>query len=215
MREIRQNPTLFKKIQFFYSGSIGLENVVSRFNGSKFINDLMPIQITPLNYNESIELIKKIIDNDPITFNDKALEYLLEEISWWIPFYFNLIMDEVDKKIKESKVNLITENLIDLAINSALKLSVYFKPWYERLRTAYKGHDFSFVKDILNILSDKKLLTSSEIINRAIKYQIEESYSDIMNALKHDGYVNNNDDPNVYRFNSPLLRKWWYCNVAN
>lgn len=215
MREIRQNPDLLKRIQFIYAGSIGLENVVSRFNGSKFINDLTPVLIQPLNLDETKKLVDKIIDKDPIEFNEDVYGYLLEEINWWIPFYFNLILDEADKLLKTKTDKIITKEIIDKAISNALKLSIHFKPWFERLRIAFKGKEFMFIKEFLNTLSKQKSLNTGIIIDMSVKYELEESYTDLMNTLKHDGYINNTEKPETYKFNSPLLRKWWYNNVAN
>ena len=38
---------------------------------------------------------------------------------------------------------------------------------------------------------------------------------DVIKALIYDGYINNNDDAKIYRFNSPILKMWWYKNVTN
>jgi hypothetical protein len=93
-REIRQSKSTYKRIQFIYAGSIGLENIVSRFNGIQFINDLNPVLIPILTQKEVETLLKKIIDNPSITFADDAKQHLLNIIEWWIPFYFQLILDE-------------------------------------------------------------------------------------------------------------------------
>jgi predicted Ser/Thr protein kinase len=113
------------------------------------------------------------------------------------------------------ETNLISIEILDEAIKNALKHAIHFRHWFDRLRDAFKGNEFSFTKELLNRVSEFQRITSSEIVDLSIHYGIENVYNDIINALKHDGYINNNDDPKVYRFNSPLLRKWWYCNVAN
>jgi hypothetical protein len=57
-------------------------------------------------------------------------------------------------------------------------------------------------------------MKSNEIIDLSVKYNIRDSYKNLLNTLIYDGYINNNEDPKVYRFNSPLLRQWWRNNVA-
>lgn len=214
-REMRLSPDFHKKIQFVYAGSIGLENVVSRFNGIKFIGDLAPISISPLSKQESKEFINKIIDDNAITLNEESFSYLLQRIEWLIPYYFQIILDECDKILKENKSLIITKDVIDSAFNNALKQRIYFEQWLQRLRTAYKGDDFSFAKEVLNIISISPTIKSTEIFDLVVKYKLEGTYNNIINALKYDGYINNNDDPKIYRFNSPLLKEWWYRNVAN
>ena len=214
-REIRLSPTLSKKVQFIYAGSIGLENIVSKFNGTKFINDLTPILVSPLTTQEAKFLVKTIITGNNITLDDDAFNYLLEKIEWLIPFYFQILLDECGKVLKRDGSEIITKAVIDLAINNVLRYRLYFDNWFDRLRAALKGKDFSFVKEVLNIASENPTIISSEIFNLAVKYKLEDSYNNLLNTLKYDGYINNNDDPKIYRFNSPLLKEWWYRNVAN
>ena len=214
-REIRQRPEIHKKLQFIYTGSIGLENIVERINGINFINDLHPISIPPLSRKEAEGLTDKIIRGSEVTFADGAFEHLLNLIEWWIPFYFQIILDEVPKILVANNSTVITKDDIDTAINNALKLRIYFEHWFTRLRNAFKGNNFSFVKEVLNIISEKKRFSSSRIVDLAIKHELEDSYNNLINTLKYDGYINNEDDPKTYRFNSPLLREWWNRNVAN
>ena len=42
-----------------------------------------------------------------------------------------------------------------------------------------------------------------------------EDYKDIVVSLVYDGYINNNENIKIYRFNSPILRMWWRKYVAN
>lgn len=212
-REFRAS--FHKRIQFVYAGSIGLENIVSKIDGIKFINDLASIRIPPLSEKEAREFVKKILGDNEINFNEQSFEYLIQKISWLIPFYFQIILDECGKILKDTSSNEITNDVINLAFTNALKHRIYFEHWFTRLRTAYKGDDFTFVKEALNLISSKSSVPSTGILDLALKYKLEHSYNNILNALKHDGYINNNDDPKIYRFNSPLLREWWKRNVAN
>ena len=214
-RSIRQDPAMRNKLQFIYAGSIGLENIVSKMNHVNLVADLAPISVTPLTKKEVKKLINMIFDGSEITLEEGAFEYLLDVIEWWIPFYFQIILDESYKIIEERGSTVITKSDIDGAVKNALKQRIYFEHWFARLRKAYKANDFSFVKELLNVISEKKKIPSSEIFDCAVKYGLENSYTDLVNALKHDGYINNSDNPKEYRFNSSLLREWWYANVAN
>lgn len=214
-RVIRQAPEIHKKLQFVYAGSIGLENIVSRMNGSSFINDLVPIKIPPLTQTEVKELIELILDGSCIEFDDGAYKHLLDIIGWWVPFYFQLILDEANKVLVGECSKKITVQVLDRALNNALEQRIYFDQWFIRLRKAYKSEEFSFVKELLNFLSLNKTIRSLDIHDMAVKYKIESTFNDLVNALKHDGYINNNEDPKIYQFNSPLIREWWKNNVAN
>ena len=104
---------------------------------------------------------------------------------------------------------------IDRAFNRMLEQRNHFEHWHTRLRTALKGNDYNFVKEVLNIASEKDTITSNEIFNLAVKYGLEVNFKDLIGSLIYDGYINNEDDTHVYRYNSPILRMWWRKNVAN
>ena len=47
-------------IQFIYSGSIGLANVVNKLKRLDLINDIVNIEVPPLNQSEAKELITRL-----------------------------------------------------------------------------------------------------------------------------------------------------------
>ncbi|MDQ7086163.1 MAG: hypothetical protein Q9M36_15185 [Sulfurovum sp.] len=90
----------------------------------------------------------------------------------------------------------------------------YFESWQSKLREAFENREYLFAKEVLNKISLSDTLSAIQIENISTKYEADES-REIIKALVYDGYINNNDDPKIYRFNSPILRMWWYKNVAN
>lgn len=214
-RKIRLNPELAKKVQFIYAGSIGLENVVGNMNELKLINDLTPQKIKPLTLDEANVLITKIIDDANVSIGVESVEYLIQKIEWLIPFYFQIILDECGKILKSTIPKIITVRIIEKAIDNALKYRMYFENWLGRLRTAYRGDEYSFIIELLNTTSTDSTIQSTDVFNLAVKYKLKGSYKNIIKTLLHDGYINNEGNPKVYRFNSPLLKEWWYRNVAN
>ncbi len=214
-RTLRQMPAINEKIQFIFAGSIGLENVVDSLNASATINDLYSFAIPPFTKNEAKNLVLKLIESTDYVFKESKIEYMLNKIEWLIPFYIQLIIDEIDKLEFEKEPKSITKKEIDEAFLQAVEHRNYFTNWHTRLRRAYKGNDYNFTKELLNHVSGKDTITSGEIRDLAAAFEVEAEYVNILNALKYDGYINNHDDPKVYRFNSPLLKTWWYKNVAN
>ena len=214
-RELRQSPKLQDKVQFVYAGSIGLENIVSRLNSMNLINDLVSVPVPQFSREEALTLVEKILTGSSITISPAGLERLLVVIEWLIPYYIQILLDESYSITESEQEAVINERVVDEAVKRALKHRLYFEHWFIRLRKAYQGDEFSFVKAVLNLASENKTVTSVEIINIAVQYKLEASYNHPLGALKYDGYLNNDADAKVYRFNSPLLREWWRCNVAN
>jgi hypothetical protein len=220
-RELRQDPEINQKIQFVYAGSIGLENIVSRLNAVNLVNDLAPLKVTPLNHEEAHQLMQELTENKPFDLSKPNRDYILNEIQWNIPFYFQLAVMEIsnllldDEGENKSGKKRVTKKVIDHAFSRMLEQRNHFEHWEKRLRKAFKKEDYNFSKEVLNLISDKENIESVEIMNLAQKFNIPGSYKDIVNSLVYDGYINNNDDPRIYRFNSPLLKMWWWKNVAH
>ncbi|MBD3288813.1 AAA family ATPase [candidate division KSB1 bacterium] len=214
-RELRQDKELSKNVQFIYTGSIGLENIVSKLNAVKTINDLARLKIPPLNNEEATKLIHLLLKNVDFRLTDQLIDYILEIVEWLIPFYIQLIIQELKFVSRERNSKEISRDTIDLAFDEMLDQRHHFEHWHDRLRKTLKGNDYNFIKELLNIVSENGTITSNEIYNIAVKYKLENTYKVLVGALVYDGYINNHDDAHVYRYNSPILRMWWRKNVAN
>ncbi len=214
-RELRQETEISKSAQFIYTGSIGLENIVSKLNMMSTINDLSRLEIPPLKKEEATQLIVLLLENVDFELSERVIDYILQKIEWLIPFYVQLIIDELKNLHRDENIEKITENIVDQAFTEMLKQRQHFEHWLSRIRASLKGGEYNFVKELLNITSENATISSNEIFNLAVKYQLDSIHKDLVGSLVYDGYINNNDDIKVYRYNSPILRMWWWQNVAN
>ena len=214
-REIRQDSEITENVQFIYTGSIGLENIVSRLNAVSTINDLVRLKVPPLTESEANQMIQRLLARVQFVLKDGVIEYIFHQIEWLIPFYIQLIMQELRNICREQGIDAIEKAHVDKALQEMLEQRNHFEHWHTRLRTTFKGRGYSFVKDVLNITSEKSEITSNEICDLAVKYDIESSFKDIIGSLVYDGYINNHEEVHTYRFNSPILKMWWRQNVAN
>ncbi|MCG3661752.1 ATP-binding protein [Aliarcobacter butzleri] len=209
-REIRQDKKLSERITLIYAGSIGLESVASKIDSISLINDLSVIKVSPLEFDDAKEFVKILSISNDINIEKNEIIYLLNKIEWLIPFYIQLIMDELRKSSTK-----ITTQIIDKTFSSILSNRNHFEHWHTRLKSL-EDCEYKFAKKILNITSEKQVITFSEIVNIAEenKLSVDEA-KEVRNSLIYDGYINNNDNVREYRFNSPILKMWWYKNVAN
>jgi len=198
-----------------YTGSIGLENLVSKLNAIDTINDLARLKITPLKKEEAKSFIHLLSENVDFELSETIIDYILKKIEWFIPFNIQLIMFEIKAIYRDHHLNKITHGTIDQAIEEMLEQRQHFEHWHTRLRSSLKGNEYTFIKELLNIASEKERISSNEIFNLAVKYQLEKSYKDLTGPLVYDGYINNHDKVKTYRYNSPIVRMWWRQNVAN
>jgi len=213
LRAIRQ-ASQFKNIVFIYAGSIGLESVVSKLDGMKHINDLKPIKVSPLERDDAKNFIAHLLRDNSFNIDEIQIDYMLDKIEWLIPFYIQLILDEVKKLSRKNST--ITNDSVDKAIDNALEHKNYFDNWRSKIKEAFSDKGYLFSKEVLNYISENNTITKKEIANIADKYELsEDEKRETFQSLIYDGYINNEDDIKIYRFNSPILRMWWYRYVAN
>ena len=213
-RELRQDQKFSQKVTFIYAGSIGLESVVSKIDAIKHINDLNNIKVPPLTPPEAEQFTIALFKSAEIKINQADIDYLLNTIHWLIPFYIQLITQEI-KKIyrREQKIN---QAVIDQAIHNALDNRNHFESWQSKLKTALGNNEYLFCKEVLNAISNQKETNFLDIMNIASKHNLDSNEAkDCLHSLIYDGYINNNDNNKTYQFNSPILRMWWNKNVAN
>ncbi|VAW70298.1 hypothetical protein MNBD_GAMMA10-2338 [hydrothermal vent metagenome] len=217
-RALRQDAQISNKLTFVYAGSIGLESVVAKMHATKHINDLNSIKIMDLSVAEAKKFAHKLSADININIPDEQITYLLEKIEWFIPFYIQLIIQEIRSlHRRELAENLpVTNTQIDNAINNALDHRNHFESWHSKLKEGHGKNEYLFAKQVLNIISEKLSIMSLDIINIALKHSLDEDVArEILHSLVYDGYINNDKDIKLYRFNSPVLRLWWCRNVAN
>ena len=214
-RELRHDTEISKNIQFIYTGSIGLENIVSKLNATKTINDLSRLSISPLTTEEAKKMINLLLKKLPFNLTSDLIGYILNQIQWLIPFYIQLVLQEIKNIHRDEGLTEISKAIVDKAINGMLDQRHHFDHWHTRLRTTLNSKEYNFTKEVLNISSESGTIESREIYNLAVKYKLENTYKDIIGTLIYDGYINNIENAKIYHYNSPILSMWWRQNVAN
>ena len=213
---LRKNPSILNHVTFIYAGSIGLESVVAKIASMKFISDLNSIKVNPLTFDDAEVFTEQLCKSVSIKMSNKTIIYLLEKIEWLIPFYIQLLIQELKTFSRENNVSEIDEEIIELAIKRAIDHKNYFEHWRSKLKEGFKKKGYLFSKEILNTISEDNMMTSLQISNIATKHELDDDYArEIIHSLVYDGYINNHDNVKEYRFNSPILKLWWYKNVAN
>ncbi|MFH1942288.1 MAG: ATP-binding protein, partial [bacterium] len=172
-------------------------------------------QDRPFTTDEAKELIHLLLQNVSFELPNHLIDYILQQIDWLIPFYIQSILDQIRNIHRDEELNKISKATINKAILQMLEQRNHFEHWHKRIRESLQKDDYNFAKELLNVISENGTIDSNEIFNLAVKYGLESTYKDLVNSLVYDGYINNNDDHRIYRYNSPIVRMWWRKNVAN
>ena len=215
MRQVFSNTSL----QFVYTGSTGLNNVVKKLNELDLINDIPSIPIEPFSQDEVKFLIKRLVlgfkeDNEYFEIDDKTIEYILKKIRWRLPYYIQIIVEELFEYYDENE-KIIDASIVEMVISDIVKANSnhqnYFENWKRRLRTAFKNEEYDFAVSVLNYISKNDVISHAGFHDMSIQYKVDD-FKYVSDVLMHDGYIS--EDNKNYGFNSILLKEWWYINVA-
>lgn len=208
-RALRNTDYIKKNVIFIYTGSNSLNITVSRFDASNLINDLNSVPINPLKDAEARDMVTKIFAEYGFTIDDKRLSYFLEKISWLIPFYCQLLIQEIRLMIEAEEE--ITEDIIDTAFEHIIEMrnKNYFENYLSRLRRIFKDGDYKYAQAILNMIATEDSLTEEKAYDLSQKFELTSHWKkNILECLIYDGYLTNNA-VGALVYNSPILKMWW------
>jgi uncharacterized protein len=213
-RSLRTNPDIINKAIFVYTGSIGLTHTVSALGGTAFINDLNSVEVPALQRAEAVDLLKQLLGHYQFSIEEAATTYLLDKIEWLIPFHIQLAVQEIELLLQAGEI--VTPSIIDKSFNTIVdsRNNNHFDHYYSRLKTHFKGEEFVFANDLLQWIAVAQTIEKGRIYDLSVKYKLAERCKGILETLVYDGYINNNDNVNLFRFNSPVVRMWWVKNIC-
>lgn len=209
LREIRSEGG-FKNFTLVFAGSIGLQHVIKTIDRLKLINDLHPIHTEALNDTEADQFIGQLLSEATISFSDDSRQYMKNKIAYLLPYYIQLMLEEIDLVAYNEENADITRQTIDSAFDNVLGKSPNFEDWLVRLKQ-YQHEHFPFINDILKTCAHKQRITLQEIYNLALseKHNREDDYMDFVEQLINEGYLTEINNSKTYRFLSPFLQSFW------
>jgi len=211
LRYWRQQPELNKKVRFVLAGSVGLHYVVKAIEGrSAVLGDLSPVKFEPLTHEAAIEYVKWATDSSSLFFDPALIEYLLGKIHYYVPYFINLILNDINGQARRINDPEITEQEIDNVCEAIVTHNDYFQDWKDRLQQYMTKTDFDFVNELLIHTAHKGVITLQEIYDKAVKHDKTADYVKLIDDLEKDGYLIAVNEQ--YRFISPLLGAYWKRN---
>ena len=215
MRELRQDPDVVKRVSFVFAGSVGLEQIVGKLNASHAINDVLAFDMPPFTPKEAHALLERILDGSGADMPMPVREHLLEKLVWLIPFFIQVVMNEVEEILNEEEGTTVTKKLVDHAFTKALAKRNYYDHWHQRLSILFDTLERRYAKEVLNLCSAGKPVAMDKVHDiGTTKHKLPDTYMDIVRSLIHDGYLVRDGDARALRFASPLLMRWWAQTIA-
>ncbi len=197
-----------ENFNFVLAGSVGIHHIVSTYEGrTSDLNDLRKVPFEAFSKHEASEYIDWATKNATVQYDHTLKEYLLSKISYFLPYFINLMLDEIDKAAIKTQDPIITIENIDNAFESIVKHSDHFKDWKIRLTDYFTKDQAKFMNEILAYISHKEYISKRKVYDLAKNHQKQNDYIDLMDGLRDDGYIIEQADN--YVFVSPFLQAFW------
>ena len=208
LRELRQNPDIRGHLSLVLAGSVGIQHVVKAIEGRiNDLNDFNPVPFEPLTREEAKKYIAWATQEATIQYSTELVEHLLDHVRHFIPYFLNLILDEINKAAHKINSPTITPAEIDAAVNTIVKNSDHFKEWKNRLNDYFAPNEKIFLQEILVCIAHEDRISLQRLFDYAVKHQLQDSYMELVQGLEHDGYIFEQADE--YVFISPFLQAFW------
>lgn len=215
-RELMQDPELDSKIQYIFTGSIGLDSLVNKLSLTNLINALTTVNITPMTDEESLDFLQFVADagNVEMDVGVEVRKCILNTIDWNIPYYLEQLWISLEDLCAEEEITSPTIKHVDKAFEQLFSQNYLenFNHWAERLRRL-EPDERKLAHEILSYLATNPILSSMTFHNLKEDEKFNEVNSVfVIKNLIHDGYIYQNENQD-YQFTSPMLKKWW-CHYA-
>ena len=211
-RSLCQNTELSQKVQFIFTGSIGLDTLANRLGSSGLINDRDKVAIDPLTEASALAFITFLANNNEskLSLDNAVALYLLQKIEWLMPYYIEALWLRLEDLCCDEDIENPTEADVDRAFELLFDrhYRTTFNHWAERLNRFENG-EAKLAKIILDTLTETGELSLNEIYNifqDESHQHLNGNY--ILDCLEHDGYIFEHQEK-AFKFTSPILKEWW------
>lgn len=208
LRQWRQNPEIRGHFSMVLAGSVGIHHVVKTIEGrTADLNDFGIVPFEVLSRAEAVTYIAWATQGATIQYDESLTNHLLSKINHFIPYFINLILDEVNKAARSASNASIAVTHIDAAFEKVVKTSDHFKEWKNRLMDYFTPTESAFLNEVLIFIAHNNTINTRELFDLAIKHHLEHTYMELVRGLEHDGYIT--EQGTRFVFVSPFLQSYW------
>ncbi|WP_149242905.1 AAA family ATPase [Dyadobacter sp. 32] len=211
LRAWRQDARLKESFCLVLAGSVGIHHVVKNIEGrTSDLNDIKEVDFKPLTYLEAAEYVEWVTQDATVQYNVEIRTYLLSKLHYYLPYFINLMLDEINKTAKQNQQPNITTHSIDTAFDLVVRNNDHFREWKNRLFDYFPSEEAAYMNEVLTHIAHKDTIDKRKLYDLATKYNKKNSYIDLMDGLEKDGYITEQDQQ--YVFVSPFLSAFWKRN---
>ena len=195
------------EVRWIFCSSVGIENFASMHQLSYTLNDVHNFPIGAYSEDEAKDFITRLDVSTSIKFKEKDIQHILEKISWYLPFFIQILIEKINFLIYTEEKQL-SVSTIDEAYDRLLA-ETHFNSWDDRL-SAYNEFEDN-ARKILKLCSQggrsRDDLFANLFANSPDTEKMATFLAKLLNMLQNDGYLV--EHSGKYIFRSPLLRDFW------
>lgn len=211
LREWRQRPDIRQHFSLVLAGSVGIHHIVKSIEGRiADINDFAVVPFDPLTHAEAVDYIAWATQGATVQYDAALVTCLLDKVNHYIPYFLNLLLDEVNRMARSTSTPHVTNDDIETAFWAVVKNHKNFEDWKNRLFAYFPEQEADFLNEILTFTAHSGSINTRQLYDLARKHQQQRQYMELVGGLEHDGYIA--EQENVYAFVSPFLQAFWKRN---
>ncbi|MCC6279826.1 MAG: AAA-like domain-containing protein [Saprospiraceae bacterium] len=208
LRQWRQNPAIRQHFSIVLAGSVGIHHIVKAIEGrTADINDFGVVPFEALTNAEAADYVEWATKDASVQYEEHTLRHLLSKINHFIPYFINLMLDEINKMARKVNNPVINEQNIDSAFDSIIKNNDHFKEWKNRLFDYFSVEEAGFLNDTLIYIAHRERINQRQLYDLALKHNKRDVYMGLLRGLEQDGYITEQGDHFI--FVSPFLQAFW------
>lgn len=208
--------------RFLFSGSIGLNALLARYQLTTYFNDCHDFRLGPFKRPAALAMLGEQVRRENWATTTQVLEHLCQRTGWLSPYYLNLLLNAAceaardrceETGISERRV-LISD--VDDAYDRLLATRSRFIHWRQRLERDLDEPQRSFTLALLAAVARADDgLSRRQLLARLARLEDDadrraDRLDQAMLLLDEDGYLDTNGER--IRFLSFLLRDYWRRN---
>lgn len=190
------------------AGSVGIHHIVKAIEGrTADINDFGIVAFEALTRSEADDYVTWATKDAAVQYDQVFLDHLLSKINYFIPYFINLMLDEINKAARKVDSPVISPQLIDAAFDTIVKNNDHFKEWKNRLFDYFAAQEAGFLNEALIYIAHRNAINHHQLYDMALKHGKKDTYMELIRGLEHDGYITEQGEHFV--FMSPFLQAFW------
>jgi uncharacterized protein len=205
------SPEFKKSISLVLAGSVGIGHVVQLVEGrTADINHLGRVEFEPMDRKTAAAYVSWATKEATLQYTPALKNYLLDKINYYVPYFINLLINEINKAARKENKATVTKAAIDGAFAKVVANSDYFIDWKNRLFDYLSKTDALFLNEVLAYAAWHNTVSVRKVYDIRSSYGSTHNCMELVDSLLKDGYMVRAVDE--FTFISPFLQEFWKRN---